>query len=191
MKFHATIFVEGDSDKNFLHQYVEEIFGVSIPSNQLIETGGKDNLSKFRERFVQSSDQGFSNLVIFDSDSSMDSKRQALMGIKNSINVEFDYFLFPNNKDSGNFEILLENIINPEKKFIVDCFSEYIDCLEGNKLKLKLNLPAQKTKIYAFLDLLFAETKISKRNFKDQNLWDLRNPYLEQLKVFLTKHIKS
>ena len=103
----------------------------------------------------------------------------------------FELFLFPNNSDSGNLEILLEKIINPKHSAIFECFDGYQNCLKGKSKSYKV--PASKTKIFAYLDTLLSSqdekfAKEDKRDYRNTNHWDLDNSYLNILKEFLEKY---
>jgi predicted ATP-dependent endonuclease of OLD family len=187
MKLKATIFTEGKSDRIFLTQFIEENYKISVSDNQIISVGGKDSLPKFKERFLESTDQNLQNLVIFDADATIATRRQSIGDTINAMHLQAEIFLFPNNQDTGDLEVLLENVINIDKKFIFDCFRDYEACLK--KSEQKLNLPAQKTKIHAYLDLSFEETKIEKWNFTNNELWNLKSEYLNPLRDFLNPYL--
>jgi len=188
MKLRATIFVEGKSDKFFLKQFLKSNFGLEVPDNQIIQVDGKDKLPKFKEWFVQGSDQNLKNLIVFDADKDFETRGQSLIDICDNLQVESEIFLFPNNSSVGNLEVLLEKIINPDKAFIFDCFQDYLQCLQKQS-EIKLNLPAQKTKIHAYLDLLFSKTMVEERNYQDSELWNLDHEYLNPLRAFIKNHI--
>lgn len=76
-----------------------------------------------------SADNGV-NLVIFDADDDYDKKRNELVKWKDQNNLDFQLFLFPDNNSSGELEDLLENIINPENKPVMDCWKTYEDSLK-------------------------------------------------------------
>lgn len=97
-------------------------------------------------------------------------------------------------------EDLLENIINPNNRPILDCWENY----EKELIKLDilgrtpppLTTPAKKTKIYGYLEALLFKNqkeliKEKKRNYENTKHWNLDAEYLEPLKVFLNKHLKD
>ena len=136
------------------------------------------------------------NLVIFDADDDIETRRQEVETIKEQYHVEFELFLFPNNQDTGALEDLLENIINPDNHSIMDCWEDY----EKELVKLDipgrtpppLTTPAKKTKIYGYLEALLFKNqkeliKEKKRDYENTKHWNLDAEYLEPLKEFLQK----
>ena len=112
--------------------------------------------------------------------------------------MNFELFLLPNNKDAGALEDLLENIINPDKQPVMDCWTLYEDELRKVEIPTKkpLTVPAKKTKIYAYLETLLGDSKSQKELIKEANRkydnaehWNLDAEYLVGLKKFLEKNI--
>ena len=108
--------------------------------------------------------------------------------------MDFELFLLPNNQDAGALEDLLENIINPNNRPILDCWENY----EKELIKLdipgrtppSLTTPAKKTKIYGYLEALLFKSqkeqiKEKKRDYENAQHWNLNTKYLEPLKEFL------
>ena len=187
------IFVEGDADKKFLSDYYHHLFHDNAPKNSIIHTGELEeknggykkltNEVNIREMRINS-DQGGINLVIFDADEDVEARRAELLAIKKKYDVEFELFLIPNNKEAGALEDLLESIINPNNRPIMDCWEDY----EKELVKLDipgrtpppLTTPDKKTKIYGYLEALLGESKSQKdkikevnRNYEDTRYWNL------------------
>ena len=144
----------------------------------------------------QNADLGGVNLVIFDADEDIETRRAELLAIKDEFGVEFELFLLPNDKDAGTLEDLLENIINPNNQSVMDCWATYEGELEKVRIPTKtpptLTIPAKKTKIYAYLETLLGKSKNQKKLIKDANRnyeniqhWNLDTEYMEPLKEFL------
>lgn len=198
------IFVEGKDDKSFIFAYINHLFGKGkINESSIISAGGWNNIDKIVPQFIETTDASGINLVIFDSDESSNyggfSKRKSeLENKRTTLKIEFDLFLFPNNKDDGDFELLLENIINPAHSRIFTCFNNYQSCLEtykdnqGNNI---YNLPIRKSKIFAYIDAFkFSNKKheeIKRGNyfFEESEFWDLNCSYLSDLKKFFEIYI--
>lgn len=204
------IIVEGEADKKFIKDFYHHLFKTSAPKNSIIHTGdlsgdtggykklaSEINLQQMR----MNSDQGGVNLVIFDADSDYQVRWEELSSLKEPNGVEFELFLFPNNQDAGALEDLLENIINPNNRPILDCWENYED--ELKKLEIPdrtpppLTTPAKKTKIYGYLEALLGESKKEKKMIKEKERdyenalhWDLDAEYLKRLKEFLSENIK-
>ena len=124
------IIVEGDADKKFFRNYYHHLFGEQAPENSIIhpgkdgDTGGYSKLKSEEalQALRQNSDQGGVNLVIFDADNDCEARRKELLAVKEEFGVEFELFLLPNDKDAGELEDMLENIINPNNQPVMDCF---------------------------------------------------------------------
>ena len=205
------IFVEGDADKKFLSDYYHHLFQERVPQYSINhtgdlkgdKTGGYKKLSdeiNIREMRINT-DQGGVNLVIFDADKDIEARRKELEAVKEQYHVEFELFLLPNNQDTGELEDLLENIINPNNRPIMDCWEDY----EKELVKLEipgrtpppLTTPAKKTKIYGYLEALLGDSNTQKELIKEVNRnygntlhWNLDAEYLEPLKGFLLENIQ-
>ena len=210
MKKRFQIFVEGDADKKFLSDYYHHLFSENAPKNCITHTGelsnektggyrkllDEANLLNMRSNIAN----GGVNLVIFDADEDFETRRKELLAYKEEYGVEFELFLLPNNKDAGELENLLENIINPNNRPIFDCWENY----EQELVKLDipgrtpppLTTPAKKTKIYGYLEALLGESKSQKkmikeseRKYENTRHWNLDAEYLKPLKEFLEMHL--
>lgn len=206
------IFVEGDADKKFLSDYYHHLFQERVPQYSINhtgdlkgdKTGGYKKLSdeiNIREMRINT-DQGGVNLVIFDADKDIEARRKELEAVKEQYHVEFEFFLLPNNKDAGELEDLLENIINPNNRPILDCWEDYekelVQLDIPDRTPPPLTTPAKKTKIYGYLEALLGESKSQKeqikevnRNYENTQHWDLDAEYLEPLKEFLNNNISE
>ena len=200
------IFVEGEGDKKFFQDYYHHLFQQKAPENSVIhpgkddDTGGYQKLEKedALQAMRQNTDNGGVNLVIFDADKDIKTRRKEIEDICSRHNVEFKLFLMPNNKESGALEDMLKRIINPNNQPVMDCWKTYESELKKVRIPTKtppeLTIPAKKTKIYAYLETLLGETKSQKkqvkdanRNYRNQIHWNLDDEYLEPLKEFLTQ----
>ena len=186
-RFH--IIVEGLADLVFFEQYYRHLFGKSAPEGFIFKTDGKDNLNKFANKMRSMSANGGVNLVIFDADENIDTRRSELLEWKEKAGVSFELFLLPNDKDAGALEDLLENIINPNNRPIFDCWEDYEKALVEldipGRTPPPLTTPAKKTKIYGYLEAMLGETKREKEQIKEVNRnyentlhWDLDTEYL-------------
>lgn len=198
MKSEFHIFVEGDADKVFIEQYLHHIFGCSVPEGRIITTNGKDNLQAAANQMREMSANGGVSLIIFDADNDIEKRRKKLLQWKETEKLDFELFLIPNDKDSGALEDLLEQIINPNNRPIMECWENY----EKELVKLNipgrtpppLTTPAKKTKIYGYLEALLKASeknkiKEKKREYHNTQHWNLDAEYLEPLKDFLVKNL--
>ena len=202
MKDRFLIVVEGIADETFIRQYLYHLFGQKVPENFILKTNGKDNLksSVAINRMRSMTDQGGINLVIFDADDDCEARRSAILEWKELNGLEFELFLLPNNQDKGELEDLLENIINPNNRPILDCWEKYEKELvtihiEG-RTPPPLTTPAKKTKIYGYLEALLGPSESDKKKIKEREReydnvlhWNLDAEYLLPLKEFLEKWI--
>ena len=196
------IIVEGEADAVFFRQYIRHLFGEKIPYERFVILGGLDKLKSEAtvQRMRSMTDNGGQNLVFLDADRDFLSRCDEIEKWGFDNNMSFVFFLLPNNKDAGALEDLLENIINPVNRPILDCWEGY----EKELVKLEipertpppLTTPAKKTKIYGYLEALLGESKAQKKLIKEVNRdytdikhWDLDAEYLKPLKDFLEKEL--
>ena len=202
MKDIFTIFVEGIADKVFFRQYLHHLFGITVPDNRIQKLDGWINLKglTWQQRMRTNTANGGTNIVIIDADADIVARQAEILSWKQQHELEFVLFLLPNNQDAGALEDLLENIINPNNRPIMDCWENY----EKELVKLDipgrtpppLTTPAKKTKIYGYLEALLGESKTQKnlikeanRNYKNTQHRNLDAEYLKPLKDFLEQNL--
>lgn len=192
------IFVEGIADICFLTDYIEH----SVPIGQrrafdFIDMKGKDGLLQYpvneRDPFTANTDLGGVNLVVFDADSSHQTRADELQDAAKKASIEFDFFLFPDNQHRGDLEVLLCQLVPEDKKVILNCHDGFVTCLENHQ-HLSLQLPLLKSKVFAYLDALLPKKKKNRakeaeRDYRNAAHWDLDAPALEPLRAFLTQHL--
>jgi hypothetical protein len=195
------IFCEGKLDESFLRALVLYL-NKDVPPNSFVITKGWTNLNLLENEFKKNTDNGGKNLVIFDADGEANNggfktRKAEILSKKESLHIEFDLFLFPNNEDDGMIENLLETIISPTHNCLMDCFDKYIDCILANSGKngISYTSPGLEDKLYAYIDS-FAMSKTKKEQikkynyfFEDINYWNLNHDYLIPLKAFLSERI--
>ena len=202
--------VEGEADKKFFENYYHHLFHEKAPAGSIIHPGKDDDTGGYQKlrkedsinAMRQNTDAGGKNLVIFDADEDCEARRKELLAIRDEFGVEFEVFLLPNNKDAGELEDMLEQIINPDNQPVMDCWATYEGELEKVRIPTKtpptLTIPAKKTKIYAYLETLLGKTRSQKKLIKDANRnyentqhWNLDAEYLEPLKEFMANNISE
>ncbi len=185
----AQIFVEGIADVKFLEDYLKHL---EIENVLVLKMGGKDAIVATKIDFEKNFKSGVKNLLIIDADSDYKKRIEELEAIEFLKEYEVTSFLFPNDKDSGDLETLLEEIINPKNAVIFDCWNGYEACLNEKEDALtpsgKYTTPDRKAKIFAYLGALSVESdeqKEKQRNYLNSNHWDLNAEYLNPLKQFI------
>lgn len=170
----------------------------------IVYVDGRDNLQSFRPKFLDHKTVDAKNLVVFDADmpetgGGFENRKTELVSLLTKMSVPYELFLFPNNKDDGTFEHLLEKLINPEHKCILDCFRCYEKCLEKymqSDGSFSYQTPDQKAKMYAYISS-FKRSNTQKEQIKNKGLWGFENSeywnmqavYLEPLIDFLQKNL--
>ena len=201
------IFVEGIADGKFLKDYISYIKpGYEMSKETIIDTGGWTHIDSqkakgegIQNQMKQNTECGGTNLVIFDADKDFNTRKQEIESWKSKYKIDFELFLLPNNQDIGALEDLLEKIIIESNHPILDCWDKFESCIQSNASQAmgrSLTIPAKKTKIYAYLEVLLGVTKKEKENIKESNRnygdkghWHLDSDFLGPLKAFLQRYI--
>lgn len=198
------IFVEGKEDKLFIQEYLKHLsFNMQISEIEIENAGGWNKIALLDNKFKEISDQNGKNLVIFDADSpknggGFQTRMNQLVTLKNKVEIEFELFLFPNHKDDGDFELLLENIINAKHRVLLECFAKYENCIKSSideNDDFSYTLPIRKAKIYSYVDA-FPKSNSQSEKFKNgdyffwnEEYWNLNSNYLAPLKEFLVDNL--
>ncbi len=200
------IYTEGKSDKNFLSWCLnvwknEDHFDRDHFDIIYVEGKNKlfsDEFCKRIENILNNKDQAYKQVcIIFDADKKESQERDA--GFDNKLKyireefkekgIDFpreQIFLFPNNQDDGDLEILLSEIAN-HKEFI-NCFESYLDCIK-KKEHYKPIKNIRKSMWYAYLEVLGLEDLYTKKNIFDNTGGKVKNEYEEDYEK-LKKAIK-
>ena len=173
--------------------------------NGILPMDGWENLKSDdgqsqRNAMLDCTARGGVNLIIFDADNDADNRRKEIQVILDNFGLSAEIFLFPNDKDKGALEDLLEGLINPANQCIFDCWGRYEKDLQEQYIEWKNphqpTIPAKKTKIYGYLEALLGESnsqkkliKESHRKYLDTNHWKLDNPAITELSNFLLTHL--
>lgn len=213
----ADIWVEGKADQKFLADVLKVWFGLAFDHKRfeckeearridlkIRDLGGKNafltekNSRDFKDNLLN----GVTNLVILDADV-LAKQRSMIAMVKGDLGIDFPFFLLPDNIRDGELENLLEEIIHPDNQTIFACWTDYETCLKNQDNPTrpghKFTIPAKKSKIYSYLEVLMGESdsekelvKDPKRDFTIRNHWILdetQKPVLKPLKEFLQKHL--
>jgi hypothetical protein len=192
---HINIFLEGIADIKFISDLIQYKFGKKLNKNQIIDLNGWNGIENEKQKFLENSVDGGINIVILDADDDSNNggfikRRNEIEELKTRLGIKFELFLFPNNKEDGDLESLLSTIINKSNAPIMDCWNSFEECISS--VGKGYTIPARKTKIYAYLEVLLGKTKKDKemikdksRDFLNKDHWDLQHEFLHPLKEFL------
>ena len=134
------------------------------------------------------------SILILDADENFGNSKEKAEKDKANLGLT-NFYLFPNNEEVGDLETILENI--QVDKNIANCWSKFEVCI--NESGEKYTIPAKKSKIHTYLEVLNPNTNKGKdnckernRNYKENAIWtlsDLTNPYILKLKNFLDQYL--
>ncbi len=171
------IIVEGDSDKKFLESYLKYLNITNY--TKIVAIGGKDNIVNHKE--LKKEDF----IIIFDADDDYDESKINIENQLEKLDIQNDkIFLFPNNKDTGNLETLIEKIAI--HKEVLQCYENYESCIDSliNKIP-DLKHQAKKSKVFAYMSGFGFKNNIKAEDFDLTPYVDFDNIYLNDLKNFL------
>ncbi|HEV7232429.1 MAG TPA: DUF3226 domain-containing protein [Bacteroidia bacterium] len=191
------IFVEGDSDKKFIGDYIK-FLKIENDSIDIETLSGKDiaHFKNVSPSFIKKEEEG-KNLVIIDTDSkTIADKTNELSKIKLDLDLNFEAFFLPDNKSTGELESLLCSIIPEKQKLYFDCIDKFSKCVKD--LKQEMKPPSLKDSIHLYCCSLLTQKEsksrdkvigLITRNYADTRFWDLNHLALLPLKQFLTNHL--
>jgi len=210
------IFVEGKADACFLRDYLKFLYSnleitkdnkteKELKNNEsivrIIVTAGCDKIREnFRVKFEEINDYNYKILVIQDADDMRKNKNTGgvtlrtlfLENLKKELNVNFDFFLFPNNEDDGDLETLLLKIVNNEYfTKTKDCYFQWIECAKEHSPSENIEeLKLPKNIVYNYFRTFHGMKKANEENrdYSDE-YWRFSSKSLEPLKKFLEKNI--
>lgn len=190
------------NEQEFVIKFVEHHFPRYVYKKDfdVIGIGGYTKLEKSKPIFEDIRSEDI-NLVIFDADGVSNGggfikRQQYLLNEKGRLNISFDLFLWPNNHDDGDFESLLQKMINPQHQGILDCFDGFTKCVGGHDPSGSLyDLPDRKAEMYTYIEIM----KLSKEEeiklhqgyylFDNVNFWNLDASAADNLKKFLSSYM--
>lgn len=181
------IFVEGESDRIFLNLYLRYL-NIN-KQTEIVVVDGKDNIIHKNE--IEKIEDKF--LIIFDADNDFETAKNNIKGQISQINsnAQYEIFLFPNDKDTGNLETLYAKIATNAE--FIGCFEKYEACIGKKNLsdKGKKNL-SDKSKLFAYLEACNLSTKIDKiKSDQLKQAFDFGHDYINPLKEFLLNNLRN
>lgn len=188
------IYIEANDEKvpeyNFLKLYIEHL-GLGMKVQPI---AGKDNLDFLSAKLHADVFSGNKPVILFDADELRNGGGYAarMAHITQFLANEglggVPVFLWPNNHDDGDFETMLENIVQKQlHPVFFDCFEDYEHCVAG-----KYTVPNRKSKLHTFINAQPGLSNSQKKKlghgnwlFNDKNYWDWDAAYLQPLRDFL------
>ena len=172
-----------------------ENLGYNISSNKVEYVNGYKNLVNVIPTIKARCAEGGKVVIIFDADSlgnngGYETRKKEIEEVLGENNAQAELFLFPNNEEDGDFETLLEHLIQKEKHTqMLDCYADYETCLGNDYVH-----PNLKGKIFTYISAM--KMSSSKRRklgngewmFDNAEYWSLESDYLKPLKAFLQQH---
>lgn len=172
-----------------------ENLGYNISSNKVEFVNGYKNLVNVIPTIKARCAEGGKVVIIFDADSlgnngGYETRKKEIEEVLGENNAQAELFLFPNNEEDGDFETLLEHLIQKEKHAqMLDCYADYETCLGNDYVH-----PNLKGKIFTYISAM--KMSSSKRRklgngewmFDNAEYWSLESDYLKPLKAFLQQH---
>lgn len=192
-------------EKSFLDAYLNYLFAdLKDLEYQVIPVGGKDKLHLAVNQYEECALSGGRNLTIFDADEAINRggfeiRRKDLLDKFGELGITSELFLFPNNKDDGDFESLLERIVNKDHSGLLTCFERYENCVKTRNKPGEAPMykaPNRKAKMYSYVDAM-VKSRSKDRVFKggdwffdNPEYWDLEADALIPLRSFLEKFVR-
>lgn len=182
------------SEAVFIKTLIENL-GYNISSNKVEFVNGYKNLVNVIPTIKARCAEGGKVVIIFDADSlgnngGYETRKKEIEEVLGENNAQAELFLFPNNEEDGDFETLLEHLIQKEKHTqMLDCYADYETCLGNDYVH-----PNLKGKIFTYISAMkMSSSKCRKLGngewmFDNAEYWSLESDYLKPLKAFLQQH---
>ena len=210
------IFCEGKVDLFFLGDMISILYSynyekdkkgervtLSFPTEKIkiIEVGGIGNLKDpiFYSQIEDNTKMKGKNFVFFDADCSVkkngnkgfENCNRKLNEFKQSKNLIFEHYIWPNHKLDGKIEDLLLKLIPKDKQCIMECITNHQSCIKGTGLEdVKFTFDL-KDLISLYIYTCNEKTNNELRDYKKTNLWSIDFEEIQelvQLKSFFDSH---
>ena len=182
------------SEAVFIKTLIENL-GYNMSSNKVEFVNGYKNLINVIPTIKARCAEDVKVIIIFDADSPGNNggyytRREEIEKILDENKTQAELFLFPNNDEDGDFETLLEHLMQKTKHAkMLDCYTDYENCLGNDYVH-----PNLKGKIFTYISAM--KMTNSKRRklgngkwmFDNAEYWNLESDYLKPLKDFLQQH---
>lgn len=172
-----------------------EYLGYNISSNKVEYVNGYKNLVNVIPTIKARCAEDGKVIIIFDADSpdnngGYNKRRKEIEEVLDKHNAQVELFLFPNNNEDGDFETLLEHLMQKTKHAkMLDCYADYEKCLGNDYVH-----PNLKGKIFTYISAMKMSSSMRRKlgngewMFDNAEYWNLESDYLKPLKEFLQQH---
>lgn len=178
--------------------------------NTELENGGIDSKKindTVKEIALNNTPRGIESIILLDADTETHCKppggfvkrNKYMEELKSKENASFDFFLIPDNKNNGNLEDLLADVISKDGKLFYECLNKYMQCM--NKIPADSRpigvdeclKDVNKTKMSWYTHMMLGKKHHKKtgvnRDYDNPNVWDLENSSLNPLYDFLKQRL--
>ena len=182
------------SEAVFINTLIENL-GYNISSNKVEFVNGYKNLVNVIPTIKARCAEDGKVIIIFDADSpdnngGYNKRRKEIEEVLDKHNAQVELFLFPNNNEDGDFETLLEHLMQKTKHAkMLDCYADYEKCLGNDYVH-----PNLKGKIFTYISAMKMSSSMRRKlgngewMFDNAEYWNLESDYLKPLKEFLQQH---
>lgn len=203
------IFIEAENkatpEYNFLKAFIDLHFPTK--SVEFICIGGIDNLfnETNKNQISQAQEVGEQVIFLIDADTiskgfGFEKRKAKIDNDMKELKHSVPYFIYPNNKDDGDVETLMESAARRDlHQVFFDCFEDYEKCVSGVKDQYGqplYNTPNLKGKLHTYMNAQKLNNKLRRKLgtgnwlFDNTNYWDLKTFALQPLKDFLAINLK-
>lgn len=193
------------NEQDFVEKIIAHYFPEAVVSKdfEVVGVDGWTNIANQSYDFKQNTDESGTNLVVFDADEDrngggFEKRKASLEDFKKKAGIEFDLFLWPDNKGDGDFELLLSKVINAKHQCLLDCYDEFEkNVRQHDPQEEKYVTPGRKGKMYTYetlhkgLQKLGNEIKAGYWQFDNPEYWNLEGEKLKPFVEFLTPYFDS
>ena len=193
------------NEQDFVEKIIAHYFPKAVVSKdfEVVGVDGWINIANQSYDFKQNTDESGTNLVVFDADEDrngggFEKRKSSLEDFKKQAGIEFDLFLWPDNKGDGDFELLLSKVINAKHQCLLDCYDEFENNVrQHDPQEEKYVTPGRKGKMYTYetlhkgLQKLGNEIKAGYWQFDNPEYWNLEGEKLNPFVEFLTPYFDS
>lgn len=192
------IYLETGKNTTSEYVFVDTIIrhlGISPEMYEIKCVSGKDSLHLMENKMKETTLEGGKNLVIFDADSpenggGFEKRKFDILHQLEGMRVDASLFLFPDNQNDGDVEVLMETLVQKDKhRRFFRCYSSYEMCL-GDEYQA----PNLKGKLHTYITAQKGLTKKQRNSigngqwlFENKDYWDIDRDTLTPLKDFILK----